>query len=443
LGKFAVLLSLLAILSGLCLPAAAAAPEKNQSSAPAPETADFDACARLALRQSPYFTKSSLEIDIRRLDEKDSKAELFPNFVLRTRYYVVRPTQVGSNADNYAVELACDQYNPMESYLSVKIRRLLTRLAILAHHKIIAEGLFRLAKGFLELDSLERLAQMHQDAVALAQKGVAYQQQLVKIGEASALEVKIAQQELDLALSEQERLRQTRLRAQEALRNSLALNPDQQLNFDLRQVPRQVLGAFDPAAATLEQVKARSQDLKIEAIKKELQSWRITLAKARLFPNFNLGLSTPDPRSFADTRGLFVSLGLNWQVPFLDGGKSVRDIQRQKTVLKQFEAEGGVKGLDIEDKWQAAREGLRAAAAALKLAQSQEELARLRERQADIAYHSGKENFATWLKGRKAVLEAQALVMQKSLDHYLAQLSLRHQVGDLLYRYVDERIEQQ
>jgi hypothetical protein len=62
------------ILLVLCHPAAAAAPEKPKFSAPGPETADFDACVRLALRQSPYFTKSSLEIDIRRLDEKDSKA---------------------------------------------------------------------------------------------------------------------------------------------------------------------------------------------------------------------------------------------------------------------------------------------------------------------------------------------------------------------------------
>ena len=52
------------------------------------EAMDFDTCARIAIRQSPFLTKSDLEIQIRHLDEKDSKSDFLPSFNFRTRYYL-------------------------------------------------------------------------------------------------------------------------------------------------------------------------------------------------------------------------------------------------------------------------------------------------------------------------------------------------------------------
>jgi len=422
---------------------AAGAADQPQPPRQVKELADFDRCAHLALRQSPYFTKSSLEIEVRRLDEKDSKTDLFPNFTLRTRFYPVTPQQQVGADRHYALELACDHYNPLEAYFSIKVRRLITRIAFLAHHKAIAEGLLRLGQGFLEMEALERLARLQEEMLVLAQKGWAFQQQLLRIGEISSLEVKISQQEMEVVQNEQERLRLARSRAHEAVKAFLGLKTGQDLAFDLRQVRPQVLGPFDPEAATLGEAKARSLDLKIQALRRELQSWHITLAKMKLLPNFNLGMSTPDPLGNIDSRGIFFSIGLSWPIPVLDGGKRFRDITRQKTVLKQYESEGELKGIDVEETWQAARDRLRNTLAALKLARSQEELARLRERQMEILYQSGRENFAAWLKARKGVLEVQVQSIQKSLEHDLAQLQLCHLSGRMLYRYVDERLEQQ
>ena len=57
-------------------------------------TLNYEEAVRIALNQSPFLTKSSLEIDLRRLDETDSRYGLFPSIDFRTYYYLNRPTSI-------------------------------------------------------------------------------------------------------------------------------------------------------------------------------------------------------------------------------------------------------------------------------------------------------------------------------------------------------------
>ena len=54
----------------------------------------FEEAVKIALLQSPAFTKSSLDIDVGRLDETDSRYAMVPPLTFRTYYYVNRPTNV-------------------------------------------------------------------------------------------------------------------------------------------------------------------------------------------------------------------------------------------------------------------------------------------------------------------------------------------------------------
>jgi outer membrane protein TolC len=209
-----------------------------------------------------------------------------------------------------------------------------------------------------------------------------------------------------------------------------------ELSPDLRDVRRQVLGNFDANAATLEQARTRSWELKINDIKKKLQEYHITVAKTRLLPVFFGGVQSPDPLSLTSSRDMFFYLGV--QVPVWDGLKRYRDISRQKVLLKEIGSETESKELDLRDKWMSALEDIRSAAAAQQLAQSQEDLARLKERQAEIRYTSGTEPLPVLIDGRKGVLDAKKNVALKSLDYYGAILALRQLSGDLGYRYVDQ-----
>ena len=102
-----------------------------------------------------------------------------------------------------------------------------------------------------------------------------------------------------------------------------------------------MLGSFDPATASLEQAKDRSYELKAIELHKQLQDYNIRLAKSKVLPTFVFTTQTPSPLNVTSGSGLYVGLGL--QIPVWDGFKRIRNVSRQKAVLKQIGAEKTVK----------------------------------------------------------------------------------------------------
>ncbi len=399
---------------------------------------NFDRAVRLALRRSPYFTKSSLEIEIKHLDEKDSKYDLIPPVTFRTQYYVDQPPDVRGRP--YSLNFFSSNYNPVESYFTLQARKLFTQIAVLVHMQVISEGIQRLGKMFLEMEALKQAAARQEDLIDLARQNLAFFQNRLQLGTVTSLEIKVAEQELAMAQAEKEQIAYSQKRLRENIQTFIGLKAGQPLDLDCKDARRQVVGTFDAGKATLEQAQACSYELKIVALKKQLQNYNIMLAKAKLLPSFFVGAQSPDPLS-SSSRGLFVSVGL--EVPVWDGFKRLRNVSRQKTILRQFEAETNEKGIDLTGKWQEAQENVRAADVSRKSAQTQEELARLKERQSEIRYHSGGEPLAVYLDGRKGLVGAQKNAFLKTLDYDLAVIKLRQLSGELDASYVDASSWQQ
>jgi outer membrane protein TolC len=436
-------------------PAAARAAEES-GQADTKKLVDFPEAVRIALKQSPYFTKSALDIDLSRLDESDSRHALLPSVSFRTRYYVNRPhnnnlnlitlptnppvvvNQSNAVPQAYSLEFYTDSYNPLEAYFSLQARKLLTKIAKFTHLQVIADGIQRLGRMFLDMQSLKQLTDYQKEINDLSRKNLEYIENRARLGTATSLEVRVARQELEVAQAEAKRLESSQKRARENLKSFLGLKPSEEISLDLHDVRRQILGGFDPNTATLDQAKARSWELKIKDIKKQLQTYNITVAKTRLLPSFIAGIQNPDPLSLTAGGGnnLFFSVGL--QLPVWDGLRRVRNISRQKVLLKQYDAEKALKEMDLSDVWETAQGDIQEAASALKLSQSQEELARLKERQADISYQSGSIQLPDYLEGRKAVLEAKKTTVTKAMDYHAAVLRLRFISGDLDHSYVDQ-----
>ncbi len=435
-------LAFLAVLPGL-LPAAAQpawAAEAGHADAQVavPGLLDFDGCVRLAIQQSPYFKKSAVEIDIRRMNESDSRYTLIPpSMTFRTYYYVDRPQQPGLNPKPYSLSFSMDPWNPVGSYFTLQAEKMATQMAIFAHIQMINAGLERLGRMFLHLASMKRLAVFQSDLINLCREKLTYAENRRTIGTGTSLEVQVATQELELAKNELEHLKITRKRTLTNLKAFLGLKPEQPVELDLRDARRQVLGSFDPAAATLEQAKAKSFELKALELKKELQGYNVTLAKTKVLPNLLFNTQTPDPLSVTSARGLYVGLGL--EMPVWDGLKRIRNISRQKAILKQVDTDKDLKEVDVTDKWLDLQENISGSAAGLKIAKSQEELARLKERQAEIFYNSGTEQLPAWLEARKASLGAQKAAFTKALEYDDLILNLRQFSGDLGTSYVDQK----
>jgi outer membrane protein TolC len=399
---------------------------------------NFDRAVRLALVRSPYFTKSSLEIEVKRLDEKDSKFDLIPPVTFRTQYYVDQPTDVRGRP--YTLNFISSNYNPVESYFSLQAKKLLTQISVLAHMQVISVGIQKLGKMFLEMEALKQAAARQEDLIDLARQNLTFFQNRLHLGTVTSLEIKIAEQELSGAQAEKEHIAYSQNRLQENIKAFIGLKASQPLNLDYKDARRQVIGAFDPGAANLEQAKAHSYELKISALKKQLQNYNILLAKAKLLPSFFVSAQSPDPLT-STSRGLFFAVGL--EVPVWDGFKRLRNISRQKTILRQFEAETNEKGIDLTDKWQEAQENVRAATVSRKSAQALEELARLKERQGEIRYHSGGQPLTVYLDARKGLVGAQKNTFLKTMDYDLAVIKLRQLSGDLDASYVDASSWQQ
>jgi outer membrane protein TolC len=435
----AFLALLLGLLPAAAQPARAAEASLTDAKVAIPGLLDFDGCVRLAIQQSPYLTKSAVEIDIRRIDENDSRYTIIPPpITFRTYYYVDRPRQpAGLNPRPYSLSFTMDPWNPVGSYFNLQAEKVATQMAIYTHLQSISTGLERLGTMFLHLASMKTLTAMQSNLIKLCREQLTYAENRRTIGTGTSLEVQVATQELELAKNELAHLELTRKRTLSNLKTFLGLKPEQPVEFDLHDARRQVLGSFDPAAATLEQAKAGSFELKILQMKKEMQGYNVTVAKTRVLPDLLFTSQTPDPLSVTSARGLYVGLGL--QVPVWDGFKRIRNISRQKALLKQVGADKDVKELDLTDKWNEIQENISGSAAGLKIAKSQEELTRLKERQAEIFYNSGTDQLPAWLEARKASLEAQKGSFTKALAYDDLILNLRQFSGDLGASYVDQK----
>ena len=193
-----------------CRPASAAPAASDARMVPAGKL-DFEACVRLALQQSPYLTKSSLEIDIRRMDETDSRYTMVPPVTFRSVYYLNRANQVNQigenfNAKPYSLSFSTDSYNPVGSYFTLQAQKLATQIAVFAHLEIISQGLERLGKMFLSLAAMQRLAVYQGDLIGLCRENLTYAENRQSIGTGTSLGVRVANQELELAKNEQEHL---------------------------------------------------------------------------------------------------------------------------------------------------------------------------------------------------------------------------------------------
>jgi outer membrane protein TolC len=397
----------------------------------------FDDSVKIAIHQSPYFTKSSLEIDIRRMDETDSRYAMVPPLTFRTMYYVNRPDNPGLSSRPYSLSFSMDPYNPFGTYYSLQAQKLATQMAILAHLQVISRGIENVGRYYLTLDNLNKVIAYQKSLISLNREILTFAENRLSIGTGTTLETKVAQQELQVSQSELEQHELSRKRTLAALRQFLGLPLSAELNPDLKDSRHQVLGNFNPATADLEQAKKSSYDVKIVDIEKKLQGYKILLAKAQVIPNLLFNTQTPDPLSATSGSGLYVGVGL--EIPVWDGFKRIRNVSRQKAVLKQIDANKESKENAVEQKWYLEVDDIQKNIVALKMAQAKEELARLKANQNEVRYQSGEVTLPVSLESRKQVIEAQMATLSQTMSYDLAVLKLRELSGDLGNTYVDAK----
>jgi outer membrane protein TolC len=417
-----------------CLPAQGADQHPAARTPPTGTPLTFEEAVKIALTQSPAFTKSSLEIDIGRLDETDSRYALVPPLTFRTYYYVNRPS--GTNYGKpYSLNFSTEPYNPLGAYFTLQARKLATQVAILGHIGVVSKGLLTLGSLYLQLDGSHKQAGIQKELIKVAQENLTYAENRVTIGTGTSLEVKMAQQQLQLFRGEQEAIPLSDKRVLTNLKNLLGWPSNQDITPAFYDSRRQVLGSFNPATVTLEQAKTCSYELKVYEIYKQLQQYNIRLAIAKSLPTIIYTAQTPDPLSQSSSYGLYVGFGL--EIPVWDGFTRIRNVSRQKALLKQIGAKKSEKENLLDDKWFDLLEKIQEIGILVKSAQSLEELARLKSRQQEVRYHSGEVPLSAFLESRIELLKAQRNTLSQVLNYDHHVLKLREFTGDLGNTYVD------
>jgi outer membrane protein TolC len=394
----------------------------------------FDEGVKIALNQSPAFTKSSLELEIKRLDETDSRYGLFPSIDFRTTYYLSRPS--GTTGSPFSLNFTTDpNYNPVASYFTLEAQKLATRAAILTHIKTISAGLERLGQLFLELDFLKSQAQGLKNLASISQEKLAYAEHRFSAGTGTSLEVKDAQQGVKVIQNELEHAAYTQKRTLANLKDFLGLPPTQEVTPDFQNARQQVVGSFDPATVTFEQAKSRAYDLKIMEILLKLQEYNVKLAKVKSFPTVLFTTQTPDPLYSTSKTALYAGIGL--YVPLWDGFKRIRNVSRQKTILRQYDNDKSQVEKDLENKFLEAQEKVKDSSLSRQLVQSQLDLVQLKAQLQEASYQSGGVTLPVVLDSRRDIIETKRKLSQKTLEYDRAILALRQISGDLGYSYVD------
>jgi outer membrane protein TolC len=166
----------------------------------------------------------------------------------------------------------------------------------------------------------------------------------------------------------------------------------------------------------------------------KLQAYNVKLAKVKILPTILFTTQTPDPLSSTQS-GLYAGFGL--YVPLWDGFKRIRNVTRQKTVLKQFDTDKSQAEKDLENQFYQAQEKVMETASNLNLLQSRVELLQLKTRQAETSYQSGGVPLPAVLASRQKILEIKNELLLKTLEHDKAVLALRQISGDLGQTYVN------
>ncbi|AGF78536.1 outer membrane protein [Desulfocapsa sulfexigens DSM 10523] len=385
---------------------------------------DFQTCAVTGVKRIPQLQRSKIEIDIRHLDEDDSRWSYVPTLSLSSYYYF--------SEDEATISFNAANYRPWEPYYTLQARKLITHIVMLKHVQATAQALYKLADTFLQLFVTDQNESHYKQIVDLSQKRLHYAKQRYESGLTTDLEIEFEEQRNAFIAAEYEGNAIKR----DALLNGLCISmnlPDPTVfDLDAPQVLKQILGNSPLSTPQSSPQPKDSIEQQIMQIKGILQQKNITLAYSKFLPDFSIGFRSPDVLNVSvnDDQEYFLYAGMS--LTLWDGNKRSRDITRQKMVLRQMDFEK--KEIENNDslEWLKATQQYSSAKSAYALSQSIEKLNNIQMKKREIDYARGTIELPELIDHQIALHRKSLDTIQKQFSLNKATLKLRHLSGQLL-----------
>ncbi|MDD4871428.1 MAG: TolC family protein [Kiritimatiellae bacterium] len=395
---------------------------------------DFNACIQAGLKHSPLLKRSSIEINIRRLNESDMRWDYIPSVFINTSYLITSPDYVNDRA---TFSFSTGPYDFIQPYFAIRAAKEFTRIAVLVHLQTIAEGLYESGKVFLRLDFADQALTIQDEIIRLTEQNIDVNEAMKGLANYSPIDKQIAEKELEEARIEKEKLIVLKTSLTESLLSLMGLPLDSKINIITTNASNQVIDRFDPRNITLSQAKEHSVALEISTIKKKLQELNIRAAYAKYIPSPVLSIITADPLYNNTDTGSYLVLGINllaW-----DGFDRRRNVTRQKDVLKQYDLDYDMEEQKFIIAWKVAQNQNNLASLDLKAAETIQEITKLKTEQIKIKHESGALPIGMLQENRRGYLLAQKNRISKNLDYYLSILYVRHLSGELRDSFINPK----
>jgi outer membrane protein TolC len=431
--------------------------------------ADFQECVRVTLAQSPLLTKSSIEIESKRLDVGDAYSQFIPTMVMSTTFYLRLPEYkntgissalTASNATDafnalyagdavnrdrkkYDLNFSTGTWNPVLTAFEVSAKKELVNIAVLSHLKVIDGGLKQLGTVYLQLGMIDSMLKVIKEKEELAVKNLEYSKTKVGLGQGAQLDIRIAESKISVVKAEAEKLRTNKAVLTDQMKFLMGIPFVQKVDFVLGNASQQVLEDFNPANVTDEKLRKHSFPLRIHEYEKALQRKNIALSYIHFLPTFSFGFTSVSTlnNSTYKNEGSFPFLypNVTLNMPF-DWWTKGRDVSRQYKKQAQLNVEGRNTEFKTMNDFQQALAKLRAANSEVKYAETEADLQKLMTQQAQFKFESGQVEYDAIVSAMSDYLDKKKDLVMKQSDRDAAMLEVRSQAGDFQDRYINATV---
>lgn len=398
-------------------------------------------CVRLAAERSPYLKGPALEVEIRKLDEKDAWYKLFPNlnFLLTSdRFVSGQETKYRKKGDTYnSLGLSSGSYNPIAAWVQHDAQKDVTRLARMGQTLALQELILQLANAFVALDNLDRQIAVRREMIDLAEKGLVYATRLENV-QTSQIDIKIARQRLSMAHAEYEYLLAARTQAVLGLKDLIGLPAYERVTLDVGQFRDQELPRYKADGYDLDYAMRNSLRMRMQEVRTALAAADVKAQWVKFMPTFNFMLRKPDQvNTGSNINDNLYYLTTYVSFPIWQWGESLRAVDKAKLRQQGTDTNNEIDRLKFSSSWAMQKMQVLQQRTLMRLSEDESALAGLSLQKALTEYNAGKITYKQLLDANLGLLMAQMKANDLLKNYQSALLQLVSDTGDLLKRFVD------
>lgn len=411
------------------------------------KTYNFEDCVYLAIQQSPLLVKSSIQLEMSRLDEKDAAWRYLPELHMNLTTAVNLTQYNTGNTNNYGdygktifrASFYAPFPDPLSTYFTNKAQQAMTNIAVLGHRKAIGMAIMEIADGYLQLQAQKRIRAELSKLPAVSRESTTYWKAMNAGVGGHTLDIEVSQQNEKQVVLQQDKSNHIETMMRTKLKTLLGLSAEQRLTTDTDD-NNTIFQDFDGNALNWEDRWNVSAEYLSQRMALKLQDYNIMLAWAKYMPTISLRVDNNPPAGQAQPYGgrEDTFLHLNFDFTLLDWGSRYRGVQKarmEKAIAFQAIAEKRTNYINL---WEQCRQASAMARTNLELAKSSLRSAELQQEKAEIEYKGGTLPLPELTARRETVIRARVSVIEAELEGYQARLKWLQLAGMLEERFMDQ-----